>query len=121
MAIAVCVRCGLVKNRIYRPCERCGFDPTADDLNRAKSIRLSSDFLDDNMEPPSRSDLLAISESIESGLPFVFDDQETAELLDQKSQLSKGLLKTDVVRIVGFILILFLPGLAWILLKVLSE
>ncbi len=115
MEIAVCIECGLVKKKVERICPRCGFDPMRDAEAHAKSIRLSSRYREANMEHLDSSALREIAQRIENGEKFAFKTDEISELLQEKAALDKGLSRLDIWRVIGFVLLLFLPLILFVI------
>ena len=107
--LAICTRCGLKRKRFRERCRRCGLNPCSSPENRAKSIRLSTLYLDKHGEPLSKQELGQISRQIESGNSYSFEDAELAALLRQKKLLDAGLSDRDKAKIAGYLLLLFLP------------
>jgi hypothetical protein len=108
---AVCIRCGLLKTSIFTVCERCGLDPSGNDVELAKSIRLSTRYREGGGEFVTVSELEVIAEQIERGAGYTFSSDEISALLNEKRLLDQGLPVTDKIRVALFILLLLLPGL----------
>ncbi len=70
MTRAVCIRCGLAKNRPVDRCARCGLQPQSHE-EKAKSLILSTAYeLDGEYRGKTIEELTAISAAIETGQPL---------------------------------------------------
>ena len=65
MTVAICLECGEAKFGAFSPCSRCGFAPKSS-TEEAKNILLSDHH-------HTRAELDALSETIRSGHPVVYD------------------------------------------------
>jgi hypothetical protein len=110
MEKAVCIRCGLLKDKTFVRCPRCDLDPKSDDETMAKSIRLSTRYQTSDGEFLTPPALNAVSKLIEAGTHFSFERGEIDALLEEKRLLDQGLSFGDKAKIALFLLALMIPA-----------
>jgi hypothetical protein len=87
MTMAVCVRCGLAKNRPVDRCARCGLQPQNDE-EKAKSLILSTAYeLNGEYRGKTIEELKAVAAAIEAGQPYPFDPAEVRAVIEYAHQV----------------------------------
>ncbi|WP_308366725.1 MULTISPECIES: hypothetical protein [unclassified Microbulbifer] len=76
MMIAVCIKCGTLKRGPAVRCPKCRFEPLSPE-DKAKSLILSMAYeIEGEYRGKSKNELIAISEAIQAGRPYAFDEAE---------------------------------------------
>jgi hypothetical protein len=120
---ALCIRCGTIKSRIWRPCSTCGFDPRrADEESMLRSVYLSTVRFDEPSEQRRyANELDHISDDIRNGRQINFEPEELRRLLVQK-RVAESVRTRDVL---WFLARIFAPAVGiiaalWLLYAVLA-
>lgn len=121
MAEAICLRCGGSKSTPWEKCERCGYDPGADEEALVKSVYLSTGrFTEARDKVRYRMELDRIGAAIEANEQPIFAESELARLRAQKALIERippSAAWNAVLRLflpaAGFLILLF--GVAYLI------
>lgn len=115
MIVAICIRCGSPKDTPWKQCRACGFDPTEDDVDLAKSVYLSlARFQSDEERRRYQVELEQVALAIQDGSTPEFDGNEIDRLLQERDTIKA----VPLSAVWGAVVRLFAPGLVLLVLLV---
>jgi hypothetical protein len=113
MSKSICIKCGGWKNHPLSACKSCKYSPKSNLVDSAKSVRLSTLFGRGTSEHKvSNAELSEARNKIMSGIEYPFNPIEISELLREKELLEIKISFTDKLKLAGFVLLFFVPGVA---------
>lgn len=115
MPNAICLRCGEAKQAALDVCPRCGLDPRGNPESAIRSVYLSEERFESQIERTNyRRELDEIAYRIRHRQPFEFDGRELNRLRRQH-HIVESVTASALVRV---LIRFFLPGIIFLIILI---
>lgn len=79
---AICIKCGIAKEKPWQTCSNCGFTPEGEDLVQSTYCSVLRFTDDPDRETAYQNEIIQMSEAIQAGKRLTFDQAELQRLRD---------------------------------------